>query len=87
MKIKIDEIGNRIQIELDPRKYFLVKAKDDFMGEYALAPRIDMSYCGKQDQVSGELIYLTEEEYKKIKGLVDEIIQYIIIYPRGDNQY
>jgi len=73
MNIKIDEIHNKIQIDLNPNDYFLVKAEDNFNGDYALAHRIDMSYKEKPDQEGSPLIYLTEKEADKIRGLVDEI--------------
>jgi len=76
MQIKTDEINNRIQININPNDYFIVKLEqgDDFNGDYVLSHRIDMSYCGKPDQIGSEKIYLDEKEYEKLKGLVDEII-------------
>ena len=74
MNIKIDEINKKIQINLDPKDYFIVKPEDDYDGNFALAHRIDMSYSGKPDQVGTKLIYLTAEEAEKLKGLVDEIL-------------
>jgi len=77
MLIKIDEINNKIQIEINPKDYFITKTDGkmkDFNGEYALSHKISMDYCGKSDQVGCEQIFLNEKEYQKIRGLVDEVI-------------
>ena len=73
MKIKIDEIGRRIVIELDPAQYCLQKCDDPFLGDYQLSHRIDMSYKGKAYQEGSPLIYLTKEEADKLSTLVDTL--------------
>ena len=76
MKIKIDEINKKVQIDIKPKDYFICETDEkeaDFLGKYNLSHRIDMSYCGKPDQVGSPMIYLDEEDYKKVKGLFDEI--------------
>lgn len=74
MRLKIDEIGKRIQINIDPNKVFLKKSDDEFYGGYMLVGRIDMSYKDKGDQEGAPIVYLDDIEAEKVRGLVDEII-------------
>jgi len=59
MKIKVDEIDNRIRIDVNPKDYFLVEipehSEEYFNGSHGLAHRIDMSYKGKPDQCGSVL--------------------------------
>lgn len=80
MTIKIDEIGRRIVLELNPDEYWLKKVSEErdlayyHCGEYCLSHKIDMDYKGKPPQEGMPQIFLTEEEAEKLRGLVDEIV-------------
>ena len=77
MKIKIDEINKKIQIDLNPNDYFLKKCEeesDKWCGEYALVHKLDMDYCGKPPQEGMPVIYLTKQEAEKLRVLVNEIL-------------
>lgn len=73
MEIRVDEMNRRAIIELEYKDYFLIKTENEEF-PYGLAYRIDMSYKGKPDQWSQEVILFGEEEYKKLKGVFDEVI-------------
>ena len=76
MKIKIDEIGRKAIIEIDPKDFYLVKVDsiDDSEWPFGLAYRIDMSYAGKADQWTSPVIFLSEKEAEKLRSIIDEVI-------------
>lgn len=74
MTIKIDEINNKIQITLNAEDWFIGEVDDQtYVWKYALSPKIDRSEKGKCPDVGCPKILLDEDEYLKLKGLLDEI--------------
>lgn len=67
--MKIQKQPTSVTITLSPKEYYIVKNENeqDFYGEYALAHRIDMSYCGKEDQVGATVMFLREDEVKHFR--------------------
>ena len=53
-----------VLIEFSPTDYWLRKNEKDpeWMGEYMLTHRIDMSYKGKDPQEGSVVLYLTNEQ-------------------------
>ncbi len=71
MKIKINEIDRKIQIELNAEEWFIGAVDDGvYVWKYALMPKIDRSEKGKSPDCGCPRILLDEEEYQKLKGLV-----------------
>ena len=70
MKILKNEIDKTIQINIKCSEYFLTKGNEEH--EYAICPKIDMSYAGKLDQCASPIIMLSKEDYEKLRGLFDE---------------
>lgn len=70
----IDEINERIQFNFRTSDFFLTKLDPDTHNgeEYALSRRIDMSYAGKPDQCGSPAIFLSENQYKRLWGVIDE---------------
>jgi len=74
MEIKIDEINRRIQININPKDWYIVEVDEKaYVWEKALAPKIDRSY--KDPDIGYPKILLNQQEYEKIKGLVDEVYE------------
>lgn len=77
MKIKIDEINKKVQIELNADDWFIGKVDENvYLWEYALMPQIDRSNKGKSPDVGCPKILLDKEEYEKMKGLISEVCFY-----------
>jgi len=73
MKLLIDEINRRAIIEFNHEDFFLIKSDSEMRGDYALAWRIDRSYKGKRPDVGLPAIYLSEQEAKKLRFIVDGV--------------
>ena len=72
--IKIDEINRKIRIELNADEWFIGRVDDKkYVWGYALMAQIDRSYKGKDPDVGCPKILLTEDEYKKLRGVVVEV--------------
>ena len=56
-----------ITITFSPKDYWIRKNNNnpDFLGDYCLTARIDMSYAGKVDQEGGVVMYLLHEREVK----------------------
>jgi len=73
MKLLINEINKKAIIEFNHDDFFIVKSDDEAKGDYALAWRIDRSDKGKDPDVGMPIIYLLEEEAKKLKSILDGV--------------
>ena len=73
MKLLIDEINKKAIIEFNHNDFFIIKSDDEMKGDYALAWRIDRSDKGKTPDVGMPMIYLLEEEAKKLKSILDGV--------------
>lgn len=79
--MKIKELSGAVRAEFSPKDYWLRKNNNhpEWLGEYCLTYRIDMSYKGKDDQEGGVRMYLSEDEaedfrlagFDEISGGVD----------------
>lgn len=52
----------KVSFSFTPESHFLVKSKDDMLGDYSLNYRIDRSEKGKDDDIGMPQIYLSEKE-------------------------
>ena len=73
MKLLIDEINKKAIIEFNREDFFIVQSDDEMKGDYALAWKIDRSYKGKEPDVGLPVIYLSEEEAKKLRSILDGV--------------
>jgi len=73
MKLLIDEINKKAIIEFNHDEFFIVQSDDKMKGDYALAWRIDRSYKGKHADVGLPVIYLSEQEAKKLRTILNGV--------------
>jgi len=73
MKLLIDEINKKAIIEFNHDDFFIIQSDDEMKGDYALAWRIDRSNKGKTPDVGMPMIYLLEEEAKKLRSILDGV--------------
>ena len=73
--MKIKKLPADIVITFSPKDYFLLKCKDNTLGDYVLHYRIDRSYKGKDDDIGMEKMYLDKTEARNfIEAGFQEII-------------
>lgn len=67
--MKIQKQPTSITITFSPKDYWLRKntIDPDWLGEYVLVHRIDMSHKGKSDQEGSIVMFLSEDEVRKFK--------------------
>lgn len=58
--MKIEKQPSSVQLTFSPADYFLVKEKE----EWHLAPRIDRSYKGKDDDIGSPVLMLEDGQEK-----------------------
>ena len=73
--MKIKKLPADIVITFSPKDYFLLKCKDNALGDYALHYRIDRSYKGKDDDIGMEKMYLDKTE---VRNFIEADFQEII---------
>ena len=61
-KMKFNIKPSDVVITFSPCDYFLVKCKDETLGDFALHYRIDRSEKGKDDDLGLEVLYLNDHE-------------------------
>lgn len=66
--MKLSKQPGNVEIILSPDNYYIQKSNEEFYGEYMLVHRIDMSYAGKDDQIGGTFMYLTEIEVEVFRS-------------------
>jgi hypothetical protein len=71
MKLLIDEINRKAMIEFNHDDFVIIPSDDESKGDYALAWKIDRSYSGKDSDIGSPAIYITEDEAKKLKSILD----------------
>ena len=75
MKLKIDEINRRFVFELNSDEWYIGKVDDQkYVLGYALMPKIDRSFKGKDPDVGCPRILLDDDQYNRLKLLIDEVI-------------
>ncbi len=72
MKLKINEIDKVAVISFTYKDFFITKSDNTDRGEYMLIHRIDMSYCGKQDQCGDVVMYVSEKNGDRLKAIIEE---------------
>lgn len=67
--MKINRQPSDITISFSPKDYWLRKNEHepDWLGEYCLTVRIDMSYKGKEDQEGCTVMYLDEKQAQQFR--------------------
>jgi hypothetical protein len=60
--MKLEKQPTVVKVTFNPSNYWLRKCDDEFLGDYMLTHRIDMSYKGKNDQEGSVCLYLSEKE-------------------------
>lgn len=58
----LEKQPTNVTITFSPKDYWLRENKNEpeYLGEYCLTQRIDMSYKGKDDQEGGVVMYLSK---------------------------
>lgn len=67
--MEIKRLPTDVSITFSPKSYWLRKnsKNSDWLGEYALTHRIDMSYKGKDDQEGSVVLYLDARQADAFK--------------------
>lgn len=64
--MNIHKHPTEITVKFSPKKYWVRKNhfQPEWYGEYCLTYRVDMSYCGKEDQEGVLVMFLSKKQAK-----------------------
>jgi hypothetical protein len=60
--MKMFKQPTEVTVTFAPKDYWLKKCDDEFLGDFMLVHRIDMSYKGKDDQEGSPVLYMAEKQ-------------------------